>query len=180
MEETEFDSPLGTGTGAAVIFGATGGVMDAALRSAYFLVTGHNPDPDAFTAVRGMDGWKEAAFEIPGAGRVRVAVVSGLGNTRKLMNALKDGKASYDFVEVMACPGGCVGGGGQPIRDGVELAQPRGDILWNIDKNAPIRFSHENPEVRAIYNQYFHKPLSHRSHELLHTDLTAWKMPTEE
>ena len=180
LPEESFDSPLGSGTGAAVIFGATGGVMDAALRSAYFLVTGHNPDPDAFTAVRGMDGWKEAAFEIPGAGRVRVAVVSGLGNTRKLMNALKDGKASYDFVEVMACPGGCVGGGGQPIRDGVELAQPRGDILWSIDKNAPIRFSHENPEVRAIYNQYFHKPLSHRSHELLHTDLTAWKMPTEE
>ena len=180
MEETEFDSPLGTGTGAAVIFGATGGVMDAALRSAYFMVTGHNPDPDAFSAVRGMDGWKEAAFEIPGAGCVRVAVVSGLGNTRKLMNALKDGKASYDFVEVMACPGGCVGGGGQPIRDSVELAQPRGDILWSIDKNAPVRFSHENPEVRAIYNQYFHKPLSHRSHELLHTDLTAWKMPTEE
>ena len=180
MEETEFDSPLGTGTGAAVIFGATGGVMDAALRSAYFRVTGHNPAPDAFSAVRGMDGWKEAAFEIPGAGRVRVAVVSGLGNTRKLMNALKDGKASYDFVEVMACPGGCVGGGGQPIRDSVELAQPRGDILWSIDKNAPVRFSHENPEVRALYNQYFHKPLSHRSHELLHTDLTAWKMPTEE
>ena len=180
MEETPFDSPLGTGTGAAVIFGATGGVMDAALRSAYFMVTGHNPDPDAFTAVRGMDGWKEAAFDIPGAGRVRVAVVSGLGNTRKLMNALRSGKASYDFVEVMACPGGCAGGGGQPIRDGVELAGPRGDILWNLDKNADIRFSHENPEVRALYNAYFHKPLSHRSHELLHTDLTAWKMPTEE
>ena len=180
MEETPFDSPLGTGTGAAVIFGATGGVMDAALRSAYFMVTGHNPDPDAFTAVRGMDGWKEAAFDIPGAGRVRVAVVSGLGNTRKLMNALRSGKSSYDFVEVMACPGGCAGGGGQPIRDGVELAGPRGDILWNLDKNADIRFSHENPEVRALYNAYFHKPLSHRSHELLHTDLTAWKMPTEE
>ena len=96
------------------------------------------------------------------------------------MNALCSGKSSYDFVEVMACPGGCAGGGGQPIRDGVELAGPRGDILWNLDKNADIRFSHENPEVRALYNAYFHKPLSHRSHELLHTDLTAWKMPTEE
>lgn len=180
LEETEFDSPLGTGSGAAVIFGTTGGVMDAALRSAYYLVTGENPNPDAFSAVRGMDGWKEATFEIPGAGRVRVAVVSGLGNTRKLMNALKSGKASYDFVEVMACPGGCVGGGGQPIRDGAELAQPRGEILWGIDQNAPIRFSHENPEVQAMYNAYFHKPLSQRSHELLHTDLTAWKMPTEE
>ena len=180
LEETEFDSPLGAGSGAAVIFGTTGGVMDAALRSAYYLVTGENPNPDAFSAVRGMDGWKEATFEIPGAGRVRVAVVSGLGNTRKLMNALKSGKASYDFVEVMACPGGCVGGGGQPIRDGAELAQQRGEILWGIDQNAPIRFSHENPEVQAMYNAYFHKPLSQRSRELLHTDLTAWKMPTEE
>ena len=180
LEETEFDSPLGTGTGAAVIFGATGGVMDAALRSAYYLVTGRNPDPDAFRAVRGMDGWKEATFEIPGAGKVRVAVVSGLGNTRKLMNALKEGKASYDFVEVMACPGGCAGGGGQPIHDGQELAESRGDILWNIDKDMSVRFSHENPEIQTLYNQYFHKPLSHRAHELLHTDLTAWKMPTEE
>ena len=180
LEETEFDSPLGTGTGAAVIFGATGGVMDAALRSAYYLVTGRNPDPDAFSAVRGMDGWKEATFEIPGAGKVRVAVVSGLGNTRKLMNALKEGKASYDFVEVMACPGGCAGGGGQPIHDGQELAESRGDILWNIDKDMSVRFSHENPEIQTLYNQYFHKPLSHRAHELLHTALTAWKMPTEE
>ena len=179
LEETEFDSPLGTGTGAAVVFGATGGVMDAALRSAYYLITGHNPDPDAFTAVRGMDGWKEAAFEIPGAGRVRVAVVSGLGNTRRLMNDLRDGKASYDFVEVMACPGGCAGGGGQPIHDGQEFAAYRGDILWSIDKNTPVRFSHENPEVRALYNSYFHKPLGERSHQLLHTDLTAWKMPPE-
>ena len=180
LEETEFDSPLGTGTGAAVVFGATGGVMDAALRSAYYLITGHNPDPDAFTAVRGMDGWKEAAFEIPGAGRVRVAVVSGLGNTRRLMNDLRDGKASYDFVEVMACPGGCAGGGGQPIHDGQEFAAYRGDILWSIDKNTPVRFSHENPEVRSLYNSYFHKPLGERSHQLLHTDLTAWKMPPEE
>ena len=179
LPETEFDSPLGSGTGAAVVFGATGGVMDAALRSAYYLVTGKNPDPDAFTAVRGMDGWKEAAFDIPGAGRVRVAVVSGLGNVRKLMKALRSGKASYDFVEVMACPGGCVGGGGQPIHDEQELAASRGDILWNIDRNAPVRFSHENPEVQALYNEYFQKPLSHRAHELLHTDLLAWKMPTE-
>ena len=179
LEETEFDSPLGTGTGAAVIFGATGGVMDAALRSAYYLVTGRNPDPDAFSAVRGMDGWKEATFEIPGAGKVRVAVVSGLANTRKLMNALKEGKASYDFVEVMACPGGCAGGGGQPIHDGQELAESRGDILWNIDKGMSLRFSHENPEIQTLYNQYFHKPLSHRAHELLHTDFTEWKMPTE-
>ena len=112
LEESSFDSPLGSGTGAAVIFGATGGVMDAALRSAYYLVTGSNPDPDAFTAVRGMQGWKEASFEIPGAGTVRTAVVSGLGNTRKLLEALQSGSVQYDFVEIMACPGGCVAGAG--------------------------------------------------------------------
>ena len=126
LEESSFDSPLGTGTGAAVIFGATGGVMDAALRSAYYLVTGKNPDPDAFRDIRGMDGWKEAKFEIPGAGVVSVAVASGLLNTRKLMTALERGEVRYDFVEIMACPGGCAGGGGQPIHDGVELAEKRG------------------------------------------------------
>lgn len=177
MEETPFDSPLGSGTGAAVIFGATGGVMDAALRSAYYLVTGHNPDADAFTAVRGMDGWKEATFAIPGAGNVRVAVVSGLGNTRKLMNALQAGKVSYDFVEVMACPGGCAGGGGQPIHDGMEMAEYRGDVLWNIDRNTSVRFSHENTDVQTLYAEYLKQPLGEKSHHLLHTDLSEWKMP---
>ena len=177
LPESEFDSPLGTGTGAAVIFGATGGVMDAALRSAYYLVTGSNPDADAFKAVRGMEGWKEATFTIPGAGDVKVAVVSGLGNTRKLMEAINKGLVEYDFVEVMACPGGCAGGGGQPIHDGTELAQCRGDILWELDKNAPIRFSHENPDVQALYAEYFEKPLGHKSHHLLHTDHHGWEMP---
>ena len=177
LPESEFDSPLGTGTGAAVIFGATGGVMDAALRSAYYLVTGANPDPDAFTAVRGMDGWKEASFTIPGAGKVKVAVVSGLGNTRKLMEAIDKGEAEYDFVEVMACPGGCAGGGGQPIHDGCEMAESRGDILWSLDRNARLRFSHENPDVLALYEEYLGKPLSHRSHHLLHTDHNGWEMP---
>ena len=179
MPETDFDSPLGSSTGAAVIFGATGGVMDAALRSAYYLITDENPPADAFTAVRGMDGWKEATFTIPGAGNVRVAVVSGLGNTRRLMYALQNGEASYDFVEVMACPGGCAGGGGQPIHDGKEMAEYRGDVLWDIDKNMEIRFSHENADVLKLYREYFDKPLSHRAHHLLHTDLTEWKMPTE-
>ena len=177
LPESEFDSPLGSGTGAAVIFGATGGVMDAALRSAYYLATGSNPDADAFTKVRGMDGWKEASFTIPGAGAVKVAVVSGLGNTRKLMEAIDKGWVEYDFVEIMACPGGCAGGGGQPIHDGCELAGERGDILWNLDQNAKIRFSHENPDVQALYAEYLEKPLGHKSHQLLHTDHTAWEMP---
>ena len=177
LEETAFDSPLGSGTGAAVIFGATGGVMDAALRSAYFLVTGKNPPADAFTAVRGMKGWKEACFEVPGAGTVRVAVASGLGNTRALMEAVKKGEVEYDFVEIMACPGGCSGGGGQPIHEGEELADTRGKILWNLDKNSDLRFSHENPDVMALYSDYLEKPLGHRSHHLLHTDLTEWEVP---
>ncbi|MBQ1292091.1 MAG: (2Fe-2S)-binding protein [Lachnospiraceae bacterium] len=177
LEETQFDSPLGSGTGAAVIFGATGGVMDAALRSAYFLVTGTNPPADAFTAVRGMKGWKEAAFEVPGAGTVRVAVVSGLGNTRALMEAVKSGEAEYDFVEVMACPGGCAGGGGQPIRDGQELADTRGKVLWNLDQKSAIRYSHENPDVQALYSEFLVKPLGEKSHHLLHTDLTEWSVP---
>ncbi len=179
LEELDFDSPLGTGTGAAVIFGATGGVMDAALRSAYYLVTGSNPDADAFTAVRGMDGWKEATFTIPGAGDVRVAVVSGLGNTRRLMKALEEGRVSYDFVEVMACPGGCAGGGGQPIHDGVELAGYRGDVLWGLDKNAAIRYSHENSDVMNLYQDYLKAPMSHLAHHLLHTDHNAWRMPNQ-
>ena len=177
LGETQFDSPLGSGTGAAVIFGATGGVMDAALRSAYFLVTGTNPPADAFTAVRGMKGWKEAAFEVPGAGTVRVAVVSGLGNTRALMEAVKSGEAEYDFVEVMACPGGCAGGGGQPIRDGQELADTRGKVLWNLDQKSAIRYSHENPDVQALYSEFLVKPLGEKSHHLLHTDLTEWSVP---
>ena len=177
LPEEEFDSPLGSATGAAVVFGATGGVMDAALRSAYFFVTGKNPDPDAFTAVRGMDGWKEATFNIPGAGDVRVAVVSSLGNARKLIEAVRRGDVSYDFVEVMACPGGCAGGGGQPIHDGVELAEDRGSVLWRLDQDELLRFSHENPDVKALYHDYLGSPLGEKSHHLLHTDHFAWEMP---
>ena len=177
LKDEPFDSPLGSGTGAAVIFGATGGVMDAALRSAYYLVTGSNPPADAFTAVRGMKGRKEASFEVPGAGTVRVAVASGLGNTRALMEAVKKGEVEYDFVEIMACPGGCSGGGGQPIHEGQELADTRGRVLWNLDKNSVLRYSHENPDVQALYKEYLEKPLGHKSHHLLHTDLTEWSVP---
>ena len=177
LPEENFDSPLGSGTGAAVIFGATGGVMDAALRSAYFLVTGRNPDPDAFTEVRGDKPWKEATYAIPGAGDVKVAVVSGLGNTRRLMEALEKGRVSYDFVEVMACPGGCAGGGGQPIHEGAELASERGGRLWQLDADAPIRFSHENPDIQVLYREFLGAPLGEKSHHLLHTDHRGWSMP---
>jgi NADP-reducing hydrogenase subunit HndD len=169
LKEEKFDAPLGVGTGAGVIFGATGGVMEAALRSTYFLVTGKNPDPDAFKEVGGMEGWKEAAFQIADV-QLRVAVVSGLGNTRRLMEALRSGKVSYDFVEVMACPGGCAGGGGQPIKEGMELAEIRAKNLHGLDKANSLRFSHENPSVIKVYEDYFERPLSPRSHKLLHTN----------
>ena len=175
LPEAEFDSPLGTGTGAAVIFGATGGVMDAALRSAYYLVTGKNPDPDAFSEIRANRPWREGSFAIPGAGTVRIAVVSGLGNARKLMEAIDAGSVDYDFVEVMACPGGCAGGGGQPIHEGRELATQRGKELWKLDAKAEIRFSHENPEVQMLYKEFLKRPLGEKSHHLLHTDHDAWE-----
>ena len=178
LPEMEFDTPLGTGTGAGVIFGATGGVMEAALRTCYHMVVGKNPYPDAFYMVRGLDGWKEACIDIQGV-TVHVAVVSGLGNTRKLIKALKRGEVSYDFVEVMACPGGCAGGGGQPIHDGEELAGVRGDNLYFLDRSSELRFSHENPDVQALYQEMLEAPLSHAAHELLHTDHHGWKMPDE-
>ena len=175
LPEEEFDSPLGTGSGAAVIFGATGGVMEAALRTAYFVLEGKNPDPDAFKQVRGMDGRKEVTVTIAGK-PVRACVASGLANARKVVEDIRSGKAQYDFVEIMACPGGCAGGGGQPFFDGCELAEERGQTLYGLDKANKIRFSHENPEVAAIYTDFLEKPLSHKAHELLHTDQTAWKL----
>jgi len=179
LEEEEFDMPLGIGSGAAVIFGTTGGVMEAALRSAYYLVTGRNPDPDSFSKVRGMEGWKEAVFNLAGQ-NLKVAVVSGLSNTRKLMKAIRKGKVDYHFVEVMACPGGCAGGGGQPIKDGKEQAEERGQVLYGLDKVNNLRFSHENPSVQKCYQDYLEAPLSHLSHKLLHTDHHAWLMPGED
>ena len=171
-----YDGIFGEGSGAAVIFGTTGGVMEAALRSAYYLVTGENPNPDAFHDVKGvLDGWKEAEFNLAGA-ELKVAVVNGLGNARKLIEAVKCGEKSYDFVEVMACPGGCVGGGGQPFTDGVELAQRRGKQLYGLDENNKIRFSHENSAVLKTYEEFLGHPLSHKAHELLHTDLGKWSL----
>ena len=176
LEEEEFDSPLGIASGAGVIFGATGGVMEAALRTAYYIINGENPKPDAFQMVRGLDGVKEASLEIGGI-PVRAAVVSGLANTKRLLERIKAGACEYDFVEVMACPGGCAGGGGQPITEGCEMAGSRGAKLYALDQKNPLRFSHENPSVLEAYHEYFEKPFSHRAHELLHTDHFGWNMP---
>ena len=183
------DSPLGEGSGAGVIFGATGGVMEAALRSAYFLATGHNPSVDAFHDVREVmnddvlglhtlgRGWREATFDLKGT-PVRVAVASGLGSARSLCEAILAGEVHYDFVEIMACRGGCAGGGGQPIHDGEECALTRGQVLYGLDRTSNLRFSHENPSIDALYQEYMGAPLSERAEHLLHTDHEAWFMPT--
>ncbi len=178
LEDMQCDSLMREGTGAGVIFGTTGGVMEAAIRSAYYLVNGKNPDADAFHMVRNdmQTGVREAVVTL-GDTEVRVAVVCGLSNTRSLLERIDRGEVHYDFVEVMACPGGCVGGGGQPIHDGEELASVRGENLYFLDKNARLRFSHENPDVLKLYQGYLEKPLSHKAHMLLHTDHNAWEMP---
>lgn len=178
LPEEPFDSPLGVSTGAGVIFGTTGGVMEAALRTGYYLAAGENPNPDAFKTVlnTGTHPWSEAAYDFAGI-PVRTAVVSGLANTRKLIRALRRGEVHYDFVEVMACPGGCVGGGGQPIHDGEELAALRGRRLHNLDRMANIRFSHENPEIQRLYRDFLGEPLSEKAERYLHTDHHQWQMP---
>lgn len=176
LKEESFDTPLGIGSGAGAIFGVTGGVMEAALRSAYYLVTGKNPDPDSFKSVRGDQGWKESKFNIDG-NQINVAVVSGLGNARKLVDSIIKGEVKYDFVEVMACPGGCSGGGGQPIREGMELASTRGEKLYDIDRSMYLRYSHENPSIKKLYDDYLEKPSSHLAHKLLHTDHESWDTP---
>lgn len=172
------DSLMQEWTGAGVIFGATGGVMEAALRTAYHALSGKNPDPDFFDDIRTVNedyALTEANLDFNGT-TVRTAIVSGLGNTRKLLEAIRRGDVSYDFVEVMACPGGCVGGGGQPICDGKELAGVRGENLHFLDKNSKIRFSHENQDVAKLYQDFLEHPLSHKSHMILHTDHNAWSM----
>ena len=174
LVDVESDRPMHEGTGAGVIFGATGGVMEAALRSAYYIIKGENPPAEAFTAVRSQgfnenDGVQEANFQINDI-TVRTAVVSGLGNTRELIRKIESGEVHYDFVEVMACPGGCVGGGGQPIHDGEERAFERGKNLYYLDRNANLRFSHENPDVIQMYKEYFEAPMSHKANMLLHTE----------
>ena len=172
LEDVVADRPMGDYSGAGVIFGATGGVMEAALRTACSIIKKENPPADAFKPVRSKafqenDGTVEAKFKIDDI-ELNIAVVSGLGNTRKLINKIERGEVKYDFVEVMACPGGCVGGGGQPVKDGYELAFNRGKKLYFLDENSEIRYSHENRDIIALYDEYFHKPLSHKAHELLH------------
>ena len=174
LPDSEFDSPMGEATGAAAIFGTTGGVMEAALRTAQDTLTGEDLDKIDFEAVRGGDGIKRATVNIAGKA-IKVVAASGLGNAREIMEEIKSGKADYQFVEIMACPGGCVMGGGQPIRTSkermdVDVRKLRADCLYSIDERSTIRKSHDNPVVKKIYEEFFEKPGSHKAHELLHTD----------
>lgn len=171
LPSEEFDNPLGKSTGAAVIFGATGGVMEAALRTAYEVVVGKPLPAVDFTMVRGMEGIREAEVDLAGT-KVRVAVAHTLSNARKLLDQIKEGKSPYHFIEVMACPGGCLGGGGQPIPTTWEIRQKRSESIYKEDINLGIRKSHENPEIITLYKEWLEKPLGEKSHHLLHTEYT--------
>ena len=173
LADEKFDDPFGADTGAGVIFGATGGVMEAALRTVAEILDGKELASLDFEAVRGTEGIKEAALTLGGQ-EVKVAIAHGLGNARKLLNDIKEGKANYHFIEVMACPGGCVTGGGQPIvpakeRMGIDIKKERAKALYAEDKAASVRQSHKNPDVDMLYKEYFGEPGSHKAHELLHT-----------
>lgn len=168
----DYDIPLGISSGAAAIFGATGGVMEAALRTAYETITGKELEKLDFESVRGIKGIKEATIAIDSI-KVNVAVVNGLGNARKVLEMIKNGEKEYHFVEFMACPGGCIGGGGQPIPTNNEILLKRMEAIYEVDKSLPIRKSHENPAVQALYEEFLGEPLSEKSHELLHTTYVA-------
>jgi len=184
LEPSHYDSIMGDSTGAGVIFGATGGVMEAALRTAYEIVTGREvPFTNlSITPVRGMDGVKEATIRIEGTTKdwkflegaeLKVAIAHGLTNANKIMKQVQKGKSPYHFVEIMACPGGCLGGGGQPIPTSLDIRKKRMKAIYSEDENMVLRKSHENPEVIAIYREFLGKPNSHVAHELLHTHYTA-------
>ena len=173
LPDEDFDSLMGESTGAAVIFGATGGVMEAALRTAYEAITGKTLEDVNFTAVRGMDGIKEASVKI-GDLDVNVAVASSTGKASELLEMVKKGEKNYTFIEIMGCPGGCVNGGGQPIvssqiRNWTDIRPLRAKALYDEDASKKLRKSHENPEIKQIYEEYLGKPNGHKSHELLHT-----------
>ncbi len=177
LPNEEFDPIFGDATGAGHIFGATGGVMEAALRTVVEILEGKQLDKLEFCAVRGTDGIKEAAYTVAGK-EVKVAVVSGTANAAKVLDAVKSGEAKYDFIEIMACPGGCVNGGGQPIQDAytrahVDLKALRAKALYDLDANEGVRKSHESPVVKKIYDEYLGEPGSHKAHHLLHTTYVA-------
>ena len=179
LEDSSFDNPMGEATGAAAIFGTTGGVMEAALRTAQDILTGKDLEKIEFEQVRGKKQIRKATVEIAGK-QIKVATASGLANARKVLEEIKSGKADYQFVEIMACPGGCIMGGGQPIksskiRSEVDVRKLRANALYTIDEKSTIRKSHENPVLKKIYKDYLGEPGGHLAHELLHTKYVARK-----
>ena len=176
VEDEKFDNPMGEATGAAAIFGTTGGVMEAALRTAQDILTCQDLPKIEFEAVRGGDGIKKATVNVAG-NDITVVAASGLANAQKIMEEIKNGKADYQFVEIMACPGGCIMGGGQPVKSSkirreVDVRKLRAEALYCIDEKSVIRKSHDNPVVKKIYQEFLQRPGSHKSHELLHTHYT--------
>ncbi len=173
LPDSEFDNPLGESTGASVIFGTTGGVIEAAIRTAYEWMTGKELEHVEFTQLRGMEGIREGTVKINDID-LNIGIAHGLGNARKLLEDIRDGKSKYHAIEIMACPGGCIGGGGQPYHHGnIEIIKKRQQAIYNEDKNKAIRKSHENPYIIKLYEEYLGKPLGHKSHDLLHTYYTA-------
>lgn len=178
LPESEFDSPLGTGTGAGAIFGATGGVMEAALRTVYEVITNETLPKIDFHEVRGFDGIRESTITVNGRD-IHIAVAHTLKNARAIMEQVKAGTSPYDFIEIMACPGGCIGGGGQPIGTTNAIRKKRMASLYQIDRSLPLRKSHENPEIQTLYKEFLGEPLSEKSHELLHTHYHKVDKPYE-
>ena len=179
LPDEEFDNPFGESTGASTIFGATGGVMEAALRTAVEKLTGETLENVDFTEVRGMDGVKEAEYDVAGK-KIKVAVASGTKNAKVLMDQIKNGTSEYLFIEIMGCPGGCINGGGQPIqhavvRNFVDLKARRAEALYTADRNNAVRKSHENEAIKTLYTEYLGKPGSHKAHDILHTSYVARK-----
>lgn len=169
LPEEDFDEPFGASTGASVIFGTTGGVMEAALRTAYELYTGKTLQKVDFTAVRGLEGMRSATVDMDGF-PLKVGIAYGLGNARRMLEDIRSGKSEYHAIEIMACPGGCIGGGGQPLHHGnIEVIKARQQAVYEEDKNKPLRKSHENPYIQKLYEEYLGKPLGEKAHKLLHT-----------
>jgi len=168
IEEEAFDAPFGITTGAGAIFGATGGVMEAALRTVYEVLTGSELKDINLKALRGLEGCKEAEVDINGQ-VIKVVVVHGLNYASQILKEIKAGKSAYTFIEIMACPGGCIGGGGQPIEKDLETKQKRMEAIYRVDESSKLRKSHENPGVKQLYEEFLGAPLGEKSHHLLHT-----------
>ncbi len=179
LPEEEYDAPLGISTGAGEIFGASGGVMEAALRTVYEVVTGKELPDINFKDCRGITGVKEATVQV-GDLPVKIAITNGLGNARKVLDKIRAGEADYHFIEIMCCPGGCIGGGGSPIPTNTEIRLKRIDATYIEDERMVLRKSHDNPAVKVLYEEFLEKPLGHKSHELLHTHYTPRGLWQEE